>query len=309
MNAVTVTDVYKRYGSQPALSGMSFEVPVGCICGLVGPNGSGKTTSMGVIAGLIRPSSGHVELFGDGPFDAAKHSGVVGLMPQDCAPSPHLAIRDVLSYFAQLQGLGKRAARTEAERRLEQVGLADRATSRFIHLSHGMRRRFSIAQALLGKPKLILLDEPTSGLDPELVVQIRQLLAQSRDEATLLVSSHILSELETLCDHVVFVEAGKCTRQGSLREITAADNTVRYTLSSPPDLEQLRLTMQACTLSWNEPVLTVHAPRSQSVEQTNRLCLPALLACNAGIVEVRSGESLEATYMRGKGQPPTAPGA
>jgi ABC-type multidrug transport system ATPase subunit len=255
---------------------------------------------MGLLAGLLQKQQGEVDILGQGPFSAKVHAGKVSLMPQDCSPSSHLPIRDVLQYYARLQGVAATRVGSEVKRCLDQVELSTRADSRYGQLSHGMRRRFGIAQALLGEPELVMLDEPTSGLDPELVVRVRELLAAQRGKLTLLVSSHILSELEALCDYVVFIDHGRCVRQGSMKEVTNASSTVRYTLSTTPDLDQLGLALLGCTLEWAEPVLSVAAPRSQSVEQTNSLCLRALLDGGAGIVEVEVGESLEATYLRSR---------
>lgn len=304
MNAVVLDRIVKRYGRQLALNGLSLELPLGSVCALIGPNGSGKTTTMGVIAGLLQCESGSVNLLGQGPFSAAKHAGRISLMPQDATPSQHLRIGDILQYYAELQGLSATAAKREARTRLEQVNLLDRARSRFWELSHGMRRRFSVAQALLGKPELILLDEPTSGLDPELVVQIRELIMSHRGSATLLVSSHVLSELESMCDHAIFVEQGVVVRQGPMSQLTAVNRVVRYTLTRKPDLNELGLVLQACTITWLEPTLTVHAPESQPLETTNALCLGALLSQNVGILQVDSGQSLEEAYLAMKGRRP-----
>lgn len=297
MNAVVLDNVVKRYGSQLALNGLSLSIPKGSICALIGPNGCGKTTTMGVIAGLLRIDTGSADILGQGPFDAQKHAGRVSLMPQDAVPSTAVPIIESLRYYARLQGLDPASARREADAALEKVQLNDRARSRFGQLSHGMRRRFSIAQALLGKPELVLLDEPTSGLDPELVVQIRELIMSQRREATMLISSHILSELETMCDHAIFVERGKVVQQGSMAELTSANSIVRYTLTASPDLAALELVLQGCTLEWKEPVLTIRAPQSQPVEKTNALALRALLDQPIGILEVDAGHSLEAAYM------------
>jgi ABC-type multidrug transport system ATPase subunit len=178
-----------------------------------------------------------------------------------------------------------------------------------------MRRRFSIAQALLGKPELILLDEPTSGLDPELVVHVRELLKSYAGSSTLLVSSHMLAELEALCDYVVFIDAGKCLRQGSMQALTSTDNVVRYSLLREPDLQQLTTRLPGCTLRWTSDTanqepdgtrpggpgrLSVHAPAAQPVADTNRQCLKALLEAEVGILEVHAGDSLEQTYLRAK---------
>jgi ABC-2 type transport system ATP-binding protein len=160
-----------------------------------------------------------------------------------------------------------------------------------------MRRRFSVAQALLGRPELILLDEPTSGLDPELVVQIRQLIAERRGQATILVSSHILSELQSLCDHAIFIENGRAVRQGSMKTVTGATSQVSFTLSREPDLEALRRLLPGCELQWNVPRMVVRTPESQTIEQTNAICLQELLNQGAGVLEVSAGQSLEQAYL------------
>jgi ABC-type multidrug transport system ATPase subunit len=209
-------------------------------------------------------------------------------------------IVDSLRYFAELQGLSSERSKTEAASALARVGLSDRARARYGQLSHGMRRRFSIAQAILGEPELVLLDEPTSGLDPELVVQIRDLIVKQRGKATMLVSSHILSELESMCDYAVFVERGVVVRQGSMDELTARSSIVRYSLGQKPDLDALGAALLGSTLDWREPVLTVRAPKSQTIEATNAACLRALLDQNVGIIQVDPGHSLEAAYMEMK---------
>ena len=297
MNAVSLSQVVKRYGKRPALCGLTMMVPKGSICALIGPNGCGKTTTMGVIAGLLKIESGTSNILGAGPFDAKTHSGELSLMPQDATPSVHVPIIDSLCFYAELQGMTRDEAKRNALECLAKVQLSDRASAYFAQLSHGMRRRFSIAQALLGNPKLILLDEPTSGLDPELVVQIRELILRQRGEATLLVSSHILSELETMCDYAVFMDQGQAVRQGTMAELTSSGSVVRFTLSRMPDLQALELTMQGCSLQWSAPTLTIRTPRSQSIEATNAICLPVLLGQGVGILEIGTGQSLEAAYM------------
>ena len=297
MNAISLSQVVKRYGKQLALNGLSLTVPKGAICALIGPNGCGKTTTMGVVAGLLRTEAGTADILGLGPFNAKRHASRVSLMPQDAIPSLHVSIVECLRYYAELQGMAPDVAQKEANHWLEKVQLSDRKTARFDQLSHGMRRRFSVAQAFLGHPDLILLDEPTSGLDPELVVQIRELILRQRGEATLLVSSHILSELETMCDYAIFMEQGRVIRQGSMAELTSVGSVVRYTLSRLPDMRAIELSMQGCTLQWQAPTLTIRAPRSQSVEETNARCLHLLLEQSVGILEVSTGQSLEAAYM------------
>jgi ABC-type multidrug transport system ATPase subunit len=303
MTAVTLQQVVKRYGRRIALDGLSMSLPRGSICALIGPNGSGKTTTMGVIAGLLKVESGSIDVLGNGAFDPRKHAGKVTLMPQDAPPSLHLPIIDCLRYCAELQGLERYSAKREALACLELVQLNDRSQARFGQLSHGMRRRFSVAQALIGNPDLILLDEPTSGLDPDLVVLIRNLIVKKRGEATLLVSSHILSELESTCDYAVFMQQGKVIRQSYVSELSSSNSLVRYMLTRVPNLQELELGLQGCSIQWQEPVLSVRAPKSQSIEATNARCLRLLLDQSVGILGVDAGNSLEATYLNLKQEP------
>ncbi len=296
--AVRLDGVTKRFGRTRALDALSFEVPRGAICGLVGPNGSGKTTSMGVIAGLLRPQTGTVDLFGRGPFSIEIHGGKVGMMPQDSTPSPYSPIGESLRYYAMLAGFSNAKAEQEVGRCLELVRLSERARSKYGALSHGMRRRFSLAQALLGQPELILLDEPTSGLDPELAVEIRNLIASFQGHATVLVSSHLLSELDMMCDHVIFVEKGTCVRQGPLRQIVGQDALVRFELSQKPRIAQLESALPGCSFEWTAPILEARIPAEREIEDVISACLRALLDDNVGIRSVVSGDTLESAYMK-----------
>lgn len=297
MNAASFTKVTKNYGRHTALREASFSIPQGVICGLIGPNGAGKTTTMGVLAGLLRPQSGNVDVLGQGAFSIAKHAGRIGIMPQDSVPSPHAPISDSLVFYARLQGMSPKSARQEADTWLGRVQLKDRAHSRYTALSHGMRRRFSVAQAMLGTPELILLDEPTSGLDPELVVEIRNLILELRGQCTVLVSSHILSELESMCDHAIFLERGECVREGAMTQITGQGAVTRYRLDQEPNLAALEGALADCKLNWKAPYLTVRAPGTHKIEQLNAVCLRHLLDAGIGITELTSGDSLESAYM------------
>jgi len=300
MKAARLAGVTKRYGRLVALSDLSFEIPHGAICGLVGPNGSGKTTAMGVLAGLLHIESGTVDLLGGGPFTVETHGGRIGIMPQDSEPSPYASILDSLRYFAELQGMNKSDAGAEAQKWLSLVRLQDRSSSKYGALSHGMRRRFSLAQAMLGSPELVLLDEPTSGLDPELVIEIRDMIVQLRGKSTVLVSSHILSELESMCDHAVFLEKGKCVRQGPMKAITREESVVRYRLDRKPDVSALQAGLFDCKVVWEAGTLVIHGPPTRSLVDINTLGLRLLLDAGVGIIEVVAGESLESAYMESR---------
>jgi ABC-2 type transport system ATP-binding protein len=296
-SALVLRDLCKRYGNFVALSGLSFEVPRGSICAVIGPNGSGKTTTFGVIAGLLQADSGSVQLFGEGPFDPARHAGRLGLLPQDSFPSPHASLRQSLRYFGELQGLPRAEAVREADVWLERVRLTDRADTQQGQLSHGMRRRFSVAQAFLGKPELILLDEPPAGVDPELAAELRELFRQRRGLATLLISSHVLSELEELCDYAVVIEQGRCVRQASMQGLLRADTLVRVTVSSPPDLAALERQLPGASLQFQAPELVVRWREAAPLEELNARLLRALLEQRVGIQSLVPGQSLEASYL------------
>ncbi|MEO8178314.1 MAG: ABC transporter ATP-binding protein [Deltaproteobacteria bacterium] len=296
-SALVLRDLVKRYGGFTALAGLGFEVPRGSICAVIGPNGSGKTTTFGVIAGLLAPDSGSVDLFGEGPFDPARHAGRIGLLPQDSFPSPHASLRQSLCYYGELQGLSRAEALRDADAWLGRVRLSDRADTRQSQLSHGMRRRFSVAQAFIGNPELILLDEPTAGVDPELAAELRALFREQRGRATLLISSHVLSELEELCDHAVVIEQGRCVRAGSMQGLLQVDTLVRVTVSSPPDLAALQHTLPGAQLEFRAPELSVRWREAAPLEQLNARLLRALLEQGVGILSLVPGQSLEESYL------------
>lgn len=296
--ALELEGVRKRYGSTRALDGLSFQVQRGSITGLIGPNGAGKTTCFGVVGGLLSPDEGRVDVLGMGAFDPLKAAGRLGLLPQDCELPPHTRVQTYLRYLARLQGASTRDAALQTDRVLDQVALQDRRDSRISELSHGMRRRVAVGQALLASPELILLDEPTSGLDPRLVAQMRDLLvAQRARGASLLVSSHMLAELEAVCDHVVFMEAGRATRSGPLAEVTGRARIVHFVLAHPPELAALRDKLPELQARYEGNTLRVSLPTESSPAELNDRILAALLALDAGVLEVRPGESLETVYL------------
>ncbi len=207
--AVRFNDVWKRFGATQALGGLNMEVPAGAIFGLIGPNGAGKTTAFSIACGFLRPDRGLVSLLDVDGFDPMRLKGRMSAMPQDAALGRETKCLEHLEFFGQLQGMDARSARLQGERVLDEVGLSDRRNHKTKTLSHGMLRRLAVAQALLGRPELVMLDEPTSGLDPRHAHELRELLRRSRKGRTLVISSHNLVELESLCDHVAFIDRGR----------------------------------------------------------------------------------------------------
>ena len=197
----------KSFGSTKALINASFVINQGDSVALVGPNGAGKSTLMSIMCGFLRPTSGKLMLNGI-DHDNVQALGFIGALPQDAQLNPSESIGEQLAFLAELQGFKPGEAKRESKRVLNSVRLESNYNSRPKSLSHGMAKRVSIAQALIGSPPIIILDEPTAGLDPETARHLRNLLKALTQTTTLLVSSHNLEELENLCHRTLFLEQG-----------------------------------------------------------------------------------------------------
>ncbi len=296
--ALRLAGVRKRYGKTVALDGLTLDVPRGSVMGLVGPNGAGKTTTFGIVSGAVRPDAGTVDVLGTGPFDPDRHAGRVTVLPQDCELNPHSSCQEILTFYARLQGL--RDPAREAKRVLEVVRLTDRARSRVRQLSHGMKRRLAVAQALLGDPELVLLDEPTGGLDPHLVVEMRDVLREQRGARTLVVSSHILSDLEATCDHVAFIEAGRVTKSGPTDELMGRAGLVSVRLAAPVALEAVAEVLEGRAPRVEGEWLTYALLEGEDAPDAHAALIPKLVAAGARVVELRLGRSLEAAYLESR---------
>ena len=213
---IETTSLTKRYGKIVAVDGLSMEVPRGHVFGLLGPNGSGKTTTMSMLLGLVRPTAGSFSLFGAPTHhESALHR--VGAIIETPAFYPYLSGRQNLAYFQGILGGGTPG---ELDKLLEQVGLADRGNDRFHTYSLGMKQRLGLAYALLGDPELLFLDEPTNGMDPAGMAEVRELIRSlGTDERTVLLSSHLLHEVEEVCDSVAILSKGKLIAQGKVADL------------------------------------------------------------------------------------------
>ncbi len=214
---ITIQNVDKSYGQIHALRDVSFDLAPGRICALVGHNGAGKTTLIKLMLGLIRPSGGAIRVLGEDPaageFSARR---MLGYLPENVAFNTALTGRETLSFYARLKQLKPATAWSL----LDRVGLGDAADRRVGTYSKGMRQRLGLAQALLGRPRILLLDEPTTGLDPALRQTFYDILRELRDDgAMVLISSHALSELEGRAEHVLIMNRGALVAQGTLAEL------------------------------------------------------------------------------------------
>lgn len=208
MKPICCQSLSKSYGNKQVLNDVEFSVDAKDSVALIGPNGAGKTTLFNMLCGFSSPDSGSIKVFGHSPSASALF-GKVSALPQDAQLDPRFSVAQQLQFFAQLQGFNKRAAKHDVERVLALVDLSTSANTKPSELSHGMRKRITIAQALIGTPELIFLDEPTAGLDPANAMAVRQLISRLNEQATLIISSHNLSELERLCNKVLLLNQGK----------------------------------------------------------------------------------------------------
>lgn len=222
---IEVENLTKRYGQHVALDGVSFSVDGGEIVGFLGPNGAGKSTTMRILTTFMAATSGSVRVGGDCVFEnPMRVRERIGYMPENNPLPSDLRVSDYLKFRAQLKRLANGDSSNRIAEVMEQCGVADVA-GRFIgQLSRGYRQRVGLADAILAKPQLIVLDEPTAGLDPNQVRSVRRLIRGLAGGHTVLISSHILSEIEMTCDRVVILHEGRLLASGALGELMAKAN-------------------------------------------------------------------------------------
>ena len=221
MLALKIDHLVKRYGDFTAVDGITLEVPQGEFFGLLGPNGAGKTTTINSIVGLSSIASGRIEVFGlDVEKDWRAARRTVGLSPQEYNFDRYLNIRDVLLYQAGYYGFRGKAIERRADELLERFDLTSKAKQPFTRLSGGMKRRLTIARALMHQPKLLILDEPTAGVDVELRIELWAFLqGLNRDGTTIILTTHYLEEAEELCTRIGIIEAGKLVALDSTKNL------------------------------------------------------------------------------------------
>ncbi len=232
-HAVSIKGLSKRFGRIQALNNVSFTVPSHSIFGLLGPNGAGKTTLFSIVADFLKADAGTIEVLGIDTRTISPLLGRLSILPQDAQFQRNVPILDQLVFFQLLAGSTKKQANEDVINSLDMVGLKSFAKRRVGSLSHGMVKRLGIAQAFLGHPEVILLDEPTAGLDPASARQIRDLIKQLQERATIIVSSHNLAEIQVLCDHVAILDHGNLVLTGSVDDITRAEREYNLSLSRP----------------------------------------------------------------------------
>ena len=220
--SIVVDNVSKVFGSQRALNGVSLTLERGEVVGLLGPNGAGKSTLMRLVTGFLPPTEGRIEVCGfdvmEAPLETKRR---VGYLPERNPVHEDMYVREYLQFVAGVHGVTDKAQRVASV--IEEVGLTPEVHKQIGQLSKGYRQRVGLAQALIHDPEVLILDEPTSGLDPNQLVDIRALIRRLGQDRTVILSTHIMQEVEAMCDRVVLIRLGDIVADGPLSEFVAAE--------------------------------------------------------------------------------------
>jgi ABC-2 type transport system ATP-binding protein len=236
---IEAQNLSRRYGDFTAVDDITFAVDDREILGILGPNGAGKTTTIRMITGFLPPTRGRVTVFGKDLFEAPREARrEIGYLPENVALYPEMRVEEYLAYRARLEGLAGGAVRQAIGEAVERCLLAEVRGQIIGTLSKGYRQRVGLATAILHQPRVLVLDEPTVGLDPKQIIAIRELIRELGGQRTLLLSTHILPEVELLCNRVLIIDRGKIVAQGTpqdLRERWVGNPTLRVTVKGGPD--------------------------------------------------------------------------
>lgn len=219
---IEVHNLVKRYGNRCAVNNLSFKVETGQIYGFLGPNGAGKSTTMNIMTGYLAPTSGTILVDGhslnDDPMEAKKR---IGYLPEQPPLYTDMTVEEYLIFAAELKKVPKEECMQQVQQVMEKTWLTDHGSRLIRNLSKGYRQRVGLAQALLGFPDILILDEPTVGLDPKQIIEIRALIRELALSHTIIISSHILSEIQEVCDHILIIHHGKKMASGTPAELQA----------------------------------------------------------------------------------------
>jgi ABC-2 type transport system ATP-binding protein len=306
---IEVEKLTKDYGTTVAVRDLTFSVGKGEIVGFLGPNGAGKSTTLRIVAGFLGATSGSVRVAG---FDVANDSlaarRALGYMPEAAPLYPELRVREYLDFRAALKRVARSERKSAVARALELAAVSDVAETLVGHLSKGYRQRVALADALVSKPPLLILDEPTSGLDPNQILEVRRLVKELGKSHTLLLSTHILSEVEAVCDRAIVIARGRLVGEGTLTELKArrkgrrlvlgvrgAEESVRRALLAVPGVAAID--SEASGDLGDAKHVTLDVNDDAEPDLVAERAVGALVTAGLGVRSVtRSGASLEEVF-------------
>jgi ABC-2 type transport system ATP-binding protein len=302
---IQVEGLTKYYGSHPAIQDLNFTIDRGEVIGFLGLNGAGKTTTLKVLGCVLLPTSGRVQIDGydvvENPHEIRKR---IGFLPDTPPLYGEMTVRSYLAFVAQLRGVSSPQVNARVDKAEEQTALREADQELISSLSHGYRQRLGVAQALVHNPALLILDEPTGGLDPVQIVEMRRLILGLKGEHTILISSHILSEISQTCDRLLIIQAGEIVAQGTEQELATrlggaghieleihglGERAVEV-LRAVPGVERVSLHSQANGVA----VIRVEAPLERRPELVR-----ALVQSNIDLLRLeRISEKLESIFLK-----------
>jgi ABC-2 type transport system ATP-binding protein len=238
MKAIEIRALEKHYGQVRALDGLDLTVETGSVFGFLGPNGAGKTTTLRILTGLAKASGGQASIAGVPVSDRQAVSRLVGYLPEEPAFYRWMTPLEMLDHIGRVFGQTADERKRQARQLLELVGLADVARRRIGGFSRGMRQRLGLAQALMNDPQVLLLDEPVSALDPQGRKEVLEMIAALKDTATIFMSTHILADVERICDQVGIIDHGRLVTEGRRSELLARYHTDAILVELEPGHEQ-----------------------------------------------------------------------
>ena len=301
---IEVQSLSRFYGSRCAVDGVSFSIHANEVVGFLGLNGAGKTTTLKVLAGLLLPSGGGVMVDGvdmsESPTDVRAR---IGFLPEDPPLYTEMTVRDFLCFVGGLRGMSEKLIESRLPEVLNKANLDDVADRVIAELSHGYRKRVGIAQAIIHQPKLVILDEPISGLDPVQIVEMRAVIRSLKTESTVLVSSHILSEISQTCDRILVLNQGRLVAQGTEMELAGRfhiGGSVDFVLRGDPTtvralLESQEGVKKVIDLDAEDGCVHLRVSMSEDVREA---LVTALVAAGVGIRGVHDAhEELEGIFL------------
>ena len=300
---LTVNKIKRAYGDFIAADGVSFSIARGEIVGLLGHNGAGKTTVMKMLSGYLEPSGGQILFEGKLLSDHLKPlQQKIGYLPESLPVYPELSVGEYLDFAAELKGLRGVEKQQEVKRVVKATDIAEKLLAPIATLSRGYKQRVGVAQALLGKPRLLILDEPTNGLDPQQTLQMRELIRSIAKDATVILSTHIMQEVEALCDRVLMMHGGKLVLDEKLADLRISRSLLLQSNLNVDDLTRLLQqvtgvkTVELLANHETESHVRVHLGEAGNAKTVSAAIAKALLSRGADLYqlqpEIRDLESL-----------------
>ena len=302
---ISFEQVSKRYGTHQALQEISFDLPKGQILGLLGQNGAGKTTALNILTGCLAPTSGRVAIGGfDVMTQPRQAKRLIGYLPEQAPLYDEMTVEAYLRFACELKEVEKGAVVSHVEAVAERTGLKDVMGRKIGNLSKGYRQRAGVAQALCGTPEAIILDEPTAGLDPRQSSEMRALVRELAGEHTVLFSSHILSEVQSVCDRVIILHHGKIICDSALQALRSGEARLRAKIACGegtllPALRQLNSVSRVTVERGGDPGVTQVVLTVKKGEAAERELFTLLCAMQAPLLRLAPVEdSLEDIFLR-----------